>query len=256
MQRRTCRKESWSFFIYDKPELYRISDGQLSCQSLWGMEIDNHHDDIVGAFLGDLGRDLPEAEQKHWKNYNIVSDEFLSTTTAQRDFFCLVAESDVVEHQFKRDYRRLIKSWEKVYGWPLYNPLSEEDEYIFDQIRRPLTDSQSEFDQLVLLLSKLIIDLLNDKELGKGIESAEGLRGISKLEQWIKNMDVPGAEEHIIFLRNLWDLRSSGSGHAKGKSYKKASQKFFVEEFHLQDVFEKILQSAEAYLSFMIDNFT
>ena len=69
-------------------------------------------------------------------------------------------------------------------------------------------------------------------------------------------MDVPGAEEHIIFLRNLWDLRSSGSGHAKGKSYKKASQKFFVEEFHLQDVFEKILQSAEAYLSFMIDNFT
>lgn len=241
---------------YNKPDLYRISDGQLSCQSLWGMEIDNHHEDIVGAFLGDLGRDLPEAEQKHWKNYNILSDESLSTTTAQRDFFCIAAESDVVEHQFKRDYRRLVKSWENIYGWPLYKPLSEEDEYIFDQIRRPLTDSQAEFDQLVLLLSKLIIDLLNDKELAKGIDDTEGLRGISKLEQWIKNADVSGFEEHITFLRNLWDLRSSGVGHAKGKSYKKASQKFAIEETPLQDVFDKILQSADSYLSYMIDNFT
>lgn len=241
---------------YNKPELYKISDGQLSCQSLWGMEIDNHHDDTICAFLGDLGRDLPEAEQRHWKNYNILSDESLSKTTLQRDFFCIATDSDVVEHQFKRDYRRLVKSWEEVYGWPLYKSLSEEDEYIFDQIRRPLTDSQSEFDQLVLLLSKLIIDLLNDKELAKGIDNSEGLRGIGKLEQWIKNTDISGFEEHIAFLRNLWDLRSSGAGHAKGKSYKKAAQKFDIEELPLQDVFDKILQSADSYLNFMIDNFT
>ena len=102
----------------------------------------------------------------------------------------------------------------------------------------------------------LIIDLLNDKELAKGIDGTEGLRGISKLEQWIKNADVSGFEEHITFLRNLWDLRSSGVGHAKGKSYKKASQKFAIEETPLQDVFDKILQSADSYLSYMIDNFT
>ena len=43
------------------------------------------------------------------------------------------------------------------------------DEYNFDQVRRPISDSQAEFDQLILLLSKLIIDLLNEKELSKGI---------------------------------------------------------------------------------------
>ena len=52
---------------YAKPELYTITEGQLSCQSLWRLEIDNHHKDVVAAYLGDLGRDFPEAEQKHWR---------------------------------------------------------------------------------------------------------------------------------------------------------------------------------------------
>ena len=241
---------------YAKPELYRISDGHLSCQSLWGMEIDNHHENVVAAYLGDLGRDLPEAEQKHWKNYNIVTDDSLSATSIQRDFLCLAAESRVIEHQFKRDYKLLIKRWNDSYGWTIYNSPSSEDEYIFDQIRRPLSDSQAEFDQLILLLSKLIIDLLNEKELSKGIVADSGLRGISKLEQWITEAGVSGFENHISFLRNLWDLRSSGVGHAKGKSYKKAAQKFAVEDTPLPDVFDKILQAADAYLLFMIDNFT
>ena len=86
------------------------------------------------------------------------------------------------------------------------------NEYIFDQIRRPLSDSQAEFDQLILMLSKLMIDLLNEKGLSKEITADSGLRGINKLEQWIKEAGVSGFEEHIIFLRNLWDLRSTGAG--------------------------------------------
>ena len=241
---------------YSKPDLYRITDGQLSCQSLWGMEIDNHHENVVGAYLGDLGRDLPEAEQKHWKNYNVVTDDSLSATSIQRDFLCIAAESRVIEHQFKRDYKELIKRWNESHGWPLYNSPSSEDEYIFDQIRRPLSDSQAEFDQLILLLSKLIIDLLNEKGLSKEISTDTGLRGINKLEQWLSEAGAFGFEDHITFLRNLWNLRSSGAGHAKGKSYKKAAQKFAVEDTPFPDVFDKILQAADAYLLFMLDNFT
>ena len=48
------------------PDRYSVEDGYLRCQSLWGMAIDNHHKDYVSAYLGDLGRDLPEAEQNHW----------------------------------------------------------------------------------------------------------------------------------------------------------------------------------------------
>lgn len=241
---------------YAKPELYRISDGQLSCQSLWAMEIDNHHKDVIAAYLGDLGKNLPEIEQKHWKNYNLLTDSSLSMTSIERDMFCIASESQVIEHKFKRDYRILINRWTEIYGWPLYKSPSKEDEYLLDQIRRPLSDSQVEFDQLVLTLSKLIIDLLNEKELTKGITPDSGLRGISKLEQWIKNTGVLGFEDHIIFLRNLWDLRSSGVGHPKGKTYKIKAQKFAIEDDPLPDVFDMILLSADSYLIFMMDNFT
>ena len=240
---------------YAKPELYTITDGRLSCQYLWGIEIDNHHKDVIAAYLGDLGRDLPEAEQKHWKQYNILTDDSLSFTSRARDFFCLEADSNIAEHQFKRDYKSLVKQWNDEYGWPLYKPLTDEDAYVFDQIRRPLGDSQAEFDQLVLLLCKLMIDSLNQKELSKNIDDATELRGIGKLEQWIKKQGVPKYEEHIAFLRSLWELRSSGSGHAKGKAYKKASEKFGAEEMPLPDVFDKILQQADGFLRFMKDSF-
>lgn len=240
---------------YAKPELYTITDGQLSCQSLWGIEIDNHHKDVVAVYLGDLGRDLPEAEQKHWKKYNVLTDTSLSLTSKARDFFCVPADSNIVEHQFKRDYKQLVKQWEEGYGWPLYKPLSDGDAYVFDQIRRPLGDSQAEFDQLVLLLCKLMIDSLNEKELSRNIDDTSGLRGIGKLEQWIKNQDVEGYEEHISFLRDLWELRSVGSGHAKGKTYKKVSVRFGTDEMPLPDVYDKILQQADAFLRFMLDSF-
>lgn len=240
---------------YDNPDLYSISDGRLSCRSLWGVEIDNHHRDVVSVFLGDLGRDLPEVEQKHWKNYNILTDETISGVTVARDLLCYPAESNVIEHQFKRDYKQLNRQWKDVYGWLLYKKLDSSDAYIFDQIRRPVTDGQAEFDQLVLLLSKLLIDYLNEIELASHIDAKEELRGIGKLECWIKSNDGFGFEEHIAFLKDLWELRSSGSGHAKGKKYKKVSEKFMVDELPLPDVYDGILKKADAYLQYMISNF-
>lgn len=241
---------------YDKPDLYSISDGRLSCRSLWSVEIDNHHKDVVSVFLGDLGRDLPEVEQKHWKNYNILTDESISEVTVARDLLCYAAESNVIEHQFKRDYEQLNKQWNEIYGWPLYRKLASDDAYVFDQIRRPLSDGQAEFDHLVLMLCKLIIDCLNEKKLASNTENAEGLKGIGKLEHWIKSNDIIGFEEHISFLKDLWELRSSGSGHAKGKGYKKVSEKFMINELPLPDVFDGLLKKADAYLQFMISNFT
>ena len=241
---------------YAKPELYKVTDGQLSCQSLWGIEIDNHHKDVVAVYLGDLGRDLPEVEQKHWKNYNVLTDESLSEVSFARDLMCYGAESNIIEHQFKRDYIRIQKLWEESFGWSLYRSLEGEDSYVFDQIRRPMSDSQAEFDQLVLLLCKLLIDALNEKDIANNIRRTDTLRGINKLEQWLVEADATGYEDHIAFLRNLWDLRSSGCGHAKGKRYKKACVKFNLDNIPLPDVYDEILRDADAYLKYMIENFT
>ena len=47
---------------YQKPSKYSVEDSVLSCGYLWRLTIDNHHDDKVCAWLGDLGQDLPYTE--------------------------------------------------------------------------------------------------------------------------------------------------------------------------------------------------
>jgi hypothetical protein len=39
---------------YNQPSKYAVEDGYLRCGDLWGIRIDNHHDDKVIAWLGDL----------------------------------------------------------------------------------------------------------------------------------------------------------------------------------------------------------
>ena len=65
---------------YQEPSKYTVEDSILRCGNLWSVYIDNHHDDIVCAWLGDLGRDLPYSEQEHWRQYNISPTGGVSET--------------------------------------------------------------------------------------------------------------------------------------------------------------------------------
>lgn len=239
-----------------KPELYEVRDGRLDCKQLWGIEIDNHHKDCVSVYLGDLGRDLPEAEQEYWKSFNIVGEGRISDVALARDFFCVPAESNMADHIFISDYIQLRKRWSEIYGWDLYLPLAEEDQYNLTQLRIPLTDNHIEFDQLVLSLTKVLIDSLNEKELRKRTQNIEeNDKGISKLEKWLASKEAEGYETHIQFLRDLQDLRSTGTGHRKGKSYNKTVERIGIENRSLIDAFELLLEKADNYIEYLIASF-
>lgn len=239
----------------NKPELYEIKDGYLDCKSLWRIAIDNHHKNCIAAYLGDLGRDLPESERGYWKSYNIVGEEGLSSISFQRDFCSLFTESNMEDHKFQNAYSSLIKQWKEKYAWDLFLPLSADDQYNLTQIRIPLGNSQLEFDQLVLALVKVLIDSLNEKQLIVPGDDQSDIKGISKFEKWLLSNDVVGYEEHITFLRNLQKLRSTGSGHRKGKEYSKISTFFGLSKKTKIDVFEGILQQANAFLAYMKTTF-
>lgn len=234
-----------------KPEIYEVRDGYLSCGSLWGIEIDNHHKQWISVYLGDLGRDLPETEQSYWRSFNVVGEVSLSSVSFQRDFLNYPAESNMVDHKFQILYKRLTETWKKCRGWDLFLPLSDDDKYNLSQLRIPITDSQPEFDQLVLSLVKVLIDSLNEKELQKCNSDTTGKKGIAKLEAWLSDNGALHFEQHVQFLRDLQELRSTGTGHRKGKSYTKISAKFEVEDKNLIDVFEEILKQACEFLEFM-----
>ena len=239
----------------NKPELYEIRDGYLSCQSLWSIEIDNHHKNCIAVYLGDLGRYLPEIEHGYWKSYNIVGEEGVSQVSFQRNFCNVFTESNMEEHKFQDFYGSLIKQWNEKYGWDLYLPLSEEDQYNLTQIRIPLVESQLEFDQLVLSLVKVLIDSLNEKQLIVLGDVQTDIKGISKLERWIQSNEAVGYENHIKFLRDLQKLRSTGSGHRKGKEYSKISNTFGLSEKSKIDVFEEILRKSNDFLKYMKTTF-
>lgn len=241
---------------YGKPSKYSVSDSYLSCASLWGLQIDNHHDGKVCVWLGDLGRDLPYEEQLHWRSYNVAPSGGVSETYYKRQIMAQFTDSDRLEHVFKSKYLELQKTSNENLGWSLLLPLSDEDNHHFECLRIPSTNEQRDFDDLVLGLTKVLIDSLNEKQLNRFIEKElrGGIKGgISRLETTFKNNSIEEHENHIQFLRKLQSLRSSSSAHRKGSNYKKIATEFEIGSKDLISVFEGILAKSVDLLDYFIE---
>lgn len=241
---------------YKQPKLYQITSGRLECCGLWGIEIHNYYKNYVSVFLGDLGRDLPEQEQAYWKSFNVLCDEKFSKTAFQRDFLCMPVSPEIIDLKFKNDYATLNSNWEAKYGWKFFKELTDNDVYNFENMRIPSANSQEEFDGLVLSLVKIIIDSINEEKLtlqNETDDEGKSLRGISRLERWFCEQNINGYELYIRFLRDIQSLRSTGTGHRKGKNYEIVCKKFDMDNRSLIDVFESILQNADGFVLFLQD---
>lgn len=242
---------------YQEPSKYTVEDSLLRCGSLWCMYIDNHHDDIVCAWLGDLGRNLPFSEQEHWRQFNIPPTGGVSKTYFARQLGSQFTNSDRPEHIFKQRYDDLQKASQKQLGWQWLLPLHTADKHHLQSLRIPATDERRDFDGLVLSLAKILIDSLNEELIRKLIpcekrEAFKDKRGIMLLEAVLHLNNFEGAETHIAFLRKLQNLRSSGSAHRKGRTYSKIAAYFDVENQSLRHVFANVLNSASDTLDYFI----
>ena len=242
---------------YQEPSKYTVEDSVLRCGSLWGMYIDNHHNDIVCAWLGDLGRDLPYSEQTHWHQHNIPPTGGVSKTYFARQIGAQFANSGRPEHIFKQRYNDLQKVSQTYLGWQWLLPLHTADKHHLQSLRIPATDEQRDFDGMVLSLTKILIDSLNEKSLRKLIpcekqKEFKGKKSIALLEAALCMNDFEGTDVHIAFLQKLQNLRSSGSAHRKGRTYLKTAEYFDVENQSLRHVFANILNSASDTLDYFI----
>ena len=239
---------------HNQPERYTIEPGILRCGGLWSLYIDNESEDYVSAYLGDLGRDLPSVEEQHyWRGYNKVIDGHLSKAKIDMDFNVKFATSEAEDAIFKSKFSMVNKRFADEIGWPLFLTLDERDEYNFTTLRIPLRESQVEFDSLVLALVKVMIDSLNEKEINKMISSTS-TGGISRLETWLSEKGLSDYDVHVKFLRNLQELRSTGTGHRKGKSYDKMSKTFGINGNNFKEVYAKILRDATLFLEYINEN--
>jgi len=240
---------------YQQPNKYSVEDGYLRCGSLWGMQMDNHHADRVVAWLGDLGRDLPYEEQLHWRSFNVPPSGRVSKTFYKRQILAEFADSDQPEHVFKSMYRELSEISQKELGWAFLLPLGKGDSHFFEAVRIPATDEQKDFDELILGLTKILVDSLNEKKLNEFILASEigEIKGsIARLEKVISAKGITGYQENIKFLRDLQNLRSSGAAHRKGSNYGKIAEELGIDSQSLRMVFEGILLKGIEFLKYLI----
>lgn len=229
---------------YQHTSKYSIGSSQLSCAGLWTMSLDNHLDDHVVAWLGDLGRDLPYQERLHWQSFNVPPVGTMSQTFFRQQILAEWVGTDHPEHLFKVEYGELLSRAEKLIGWSILLPLTKEDQHYLQALRIPATNEQRDFDEVILALAKILIESLNERGLNGLIEAAdrESLKGsISRLQCACEKRGVPDYTEHIQFLRDLQDLRSSGAAHRKGSSYQKIAEKVGINAQSLREVFKGLL---------------
>lgn len=243
---------------YSKPEIYKVEDCIIRCGTLWSLYIDNQNVGYVSAYLGDLGRDLPsEQEQHYWRGFNKALDAKLSATKFRRDFMSIPTDPQSLDFIFKNTYLKINHQFAEKMGWPLFLELDKQDLYNFEGLRIPINNSIVEMDMLVLSLVKVVLDSLNEKEIVAQLTGTyEKLTGsISKLEAWFQEKHLSDYQEHIKFLRNLQELRSSGTGHRKGKSYQKISKVFDVQRENYAETFSNILENVVSFLNYIETHF-
>lgn len=242
---------------YNEPSKYSVEDSIVRCSSLWSLRIDNHDPEKVCVFLDDLGISLPHTEQSHWREHNIPPEGGVSETFHRRMFLGEWASSDQPDHLFKQSYDELQRVCDECLGWQLLKPLGSEDEYRFQRLRVPVNDEQCHFDDLVQDLQMILIESINVKPLKRLLPAAEKANlkckgSIEVLREALDFYSVEDAEYRVSFLQKLQALRSEGSGHRKGKGYKKIANYFGVDSLGQREAFAEILKQALDIINFLI----
>ena len=203
---------------YDDSDLYTVSDGHLSCASMWGVKIDNGNPNCIVVFLGDIGRDIPESHWAHWLSHNVPPTQRMSDVGVRRAFFGQFADSENPEHRFKLAYNQLQNSWDEHWGWRLHRKAEGQDAGVLQRLRIPVTDTDAELRTQSINLALVLVDYLNEKELASYLSDAKGDKGIAKLKKFLEAQSYQHTERDIRLLQRIQRMRSRIGAHSSGSS--------------------------------------
>ena len=219
---------------------YEVQDSVIHKHGYWRLRFDNNSPDHICVFLGDLGRDIPHAEQVYWKSFNLPpEDREMSGTYFKRSIIGAFADAESPDLVFKSEFERLQSQWLKIKGWSLFLPLTASDEHCFKTLHSLTKNEQSEFDSQVLSLVKITIDSINVKGIKEHI-SIEESGSIKLLLAYLKE---GGVEFDIAsYLGGLQGVRSTGVAHRRGSKYEKTIERLGIDDGALAQAFDRILE--------------
>ncbi len=237
---------------FANPKKYAVQDGWLRCLSLWTMRIDNNHADYVVVALRDLGS-LPLSEQTYWRSHNVQPDgSVVSEVNYRRNFLGLWTDAQAPDLVFKAAYQRTGEAWMKRHGWPLFRELPEGDKHCMSALHQVTLDDYAEFDRQVANLAKVLVDAINEAELGRRLpDKGEDEKGITKIQRLLKNEGLADVDSHVQFLRDLQAVRSNGVAHLKGEKYYKVASRLCIGTTGLPASFDELLTRGTTLLGWL-----
>ena len=245
---------------YENPDRYAVSEGSVRCAGSWYLRLDNDHLEYVAVFLGDLGRDLPATERTYWKSYNIVPIGPMSDSYFRRSINGEWVDATRADHRFRHAYEEARSIWKDNHGWSLHREPHNLDAQLIATLHTPLNDGQTEFEEQLLGLAKVLVDFLDVKQLKSLVGSEkENEPSLPKLRRFLTSLGYEYVEQDITFLRNVQELRSKAVAHSKGSSYDEYITKklgprsrklFIVDQFNeAAEMMQRWSELASAYSS-------
>jgi hypothetical protein len=239
---------------FARPDRYRVEDGLLRCGNLWALQLDNDHPDHIVVYLGDLGRDLPNNERPHWVLHNIPPDGPLeSETSIRRNRLAQFTDPTSPDLVMPRRLREVNNAWERRFGWPIFKPLSPEDEHDARRLRVPLSDSDTAFDEQIRILAKLTIESINNPELrhiAPPVPTGERRGSILTLHAALLELglDEETVSERVTGLLGALNALNNGVRHGKGEAWRTAAETFGLPGRPRPDAFRDMLTRVLAAL--------
>ena len=255
---------------FNEPSRFKVEDGLLRCGTTWVLQIDNNNPDYVIALLGDLGRDLPHTEHKHWQQHNVAPHGGMSESHFRSQFPSTVEEAlDPGEPEdssllFKRKFPRFVDTWHQKHSWHLFKPLKDADAHHCTKLRRPLNKELTEFHEIMLSLSVIMQDRIDKTELGKHIPDFEPKNAdkakkgnIPVLGEYLESQGFPDSEHYVEYLRMLQVLRSNcGKVHPRNeKACQKAERFFSLDSKSTTQVADDIFTTLTEFLDSLREHF-
>ena len=235
---------------YLESDRHEVDGGEVSCAQ-WNVWAHINDSGIVSARLGDLAR-LPACEQHHWRSYNVPPEGIGGRQYA--GFGSMIASAHGVGYGagvFWKSFNNFQEKFERVFGFVLFKPLSDDDKHRVGGIRAPLSDDQVEFERCIQNLAILLNETIDVEQLRKKlVEDGPGVvvsynpyvyvkwfrkkfvehvdrrapRQIQTLRLFLEHESLPTTI--IPHLLTIQKLRSSGVSHPKGSKFRRIARKY------------------------------
>lgn len=228
-------------------EKYTVSERDISCRAAWHLEAyDVNEAGQIFAYICYL-RNLPYAEQLHWKAYNEQQKAGISERAITNDFkgeFTTFVDP-------LRKVLGILRNWNDtdVSWWTL------REARLLERVNTPLTSSRDEWAEAFMNLAKLVIEgfeisMIRSRLEKIGIKYDKNEKSIALLEKLIAATATLVDGEKLNAMRTVQFIRTKVKGHASGQEVEKIVRDIIAqhENFtnHFKDTCAELVEELKA----------